>query len=103
MELSQVAADLQAKQDRCGHPGWVEDRFYAVLGLGLGKQADEIAAMSWPDRSDGPLSDIGDQMFEAWRQSSGHWRTASRVHAWFGAGMARSVRGTWYAAIITVD
>jgi hypothetical protein len=46
---------------------------------------------------------MGREMWDAWRQSRGHWAVASKRHDWFGAGMAKSKRGVWYATIITVD
>jgi len=84
-----------------GHFGWT-GRHAAILRV-LGMDGDEITAESWPWEGDAPMSQIARGMFDAWRQSPGHWRIASRPHRRFGDGLAKSRRGIWYACIIVAN
>jgi len=79
-------------------------RFRMVLEhFGQQVTCSEIAAQSWKHEDDEPLAVLGASMWKSWRQSSGHWRVASKRHEAIGAEMARGRNGIWYGTILVVD
>jgi hypothetical protein len=101
MRLAAEHARYMADKRQLGHQGFSR-RSQEIRAAGLGRAA-EICAESWRwQREDTPL-ELGEEMFRSWRSSRGHWKTASKRHRWFGAGMARGENGVWYACIIGVD
>ncbi len=104
MQAAQEHAEIQARQDRCGHQGFLRPGFYQEAEEATGDPAvAEIAAESWPEQTaaDGPT--LGADAFRSWRASPGHWRVASVPHKFYGAGMACSQTGIWYSTILTGD
>ncbi len=99
--LAEEHAARMASTGRQGHQGW-PGRF-SRIAREMGLKGTEICAESWYWRSHDPLETIGAEMFHSWQQSSGHWSVASSPHRYWGAGMARSRRGIWYACVIVAD
>jgi len=60
----------------------------------------EICAESWPWTDRQGLAAIAREMYDAWKQSPGHWGVASSRCDFYGAAMCRSSRGIWYATVI---
>lgn len=102
VQLAQQGARMQAAQGACGHPGF-NGRFQQAVASGLCNSASEISAESWPWQARSSMYELGWEMFKCWRQSPGHWRTASTRHRYFGASMAQGRNGTWYGCIIVGD
>lgn len=102
MAEAQAAAETQARLQRQGHHDWNAryQRYAARYGTSL---VSEIAAETWRDRPGETILDSGQQIWESWRQSPGHWKVASQRHSAVGAGMARGTNGVYYAAIIAVN
>lgn len=99
--LAQDHANYMARVDRQGHQHF-QSRYQRVREE-LGLSAVEICAESWPDQRDSSMWEIGQEMFECWQQSSGHWAVASRVHKRFGDGLAQGASGVWYACLLAAD
>lgn len=102
VRLAQDTADTLARRGEWGyrfdgHPGW--DAKYLTIRQRLGMRAVEVSAQSWPRQTVG--AERG--MYDSWNASPGHWRVVSTVHKRYGEGIARSRRGTFFAAIIVAD
>lgn len=104
-ELLQTLADehatYMARTCRQGHQRF-DSRFQRIRRE-LNMSAAEICAESWRRQADLPLEQVGHEMFKCWRQSPGHWRTASRKHRFWGGSMAKGRNGIWYSCIIVAD
>jgi hypothetical protein len=94
-------AEYQARTQQQGHQRW-ETRFHAISKAMGNRPPTEICAESWPWEKDAAPETVGRSMFQAWRQSPGHWRVASTPSLQYGAAMARGRNGIWYATIIVV-
>jgi hypothetical protein len=101
MKLASEQAQYQAQHQTQGHQGFPA-RCQKIQQAGMGSAA-EICAESWPWQRDESMFNLGTEMFQCWRQSSGHWAVACRKHKWFGAEMAQGQNGIWYATIIVAD
>ncbi|MCK9569138.1 hypothetical protein M0R72_09365 [Candidatus Pacearchaeota archaeon] len=103
--LATEHAVYMATRNRLGHDGF--NKRYQQIQNELGLSASEIAAESWPIEGTESLADIANQMFKAWKYSSGHWKIASKQHKYFGAEMLRGKtkrkRTIWYAVILVAD
>lgn len=101
MQLADEHADHMALTRKQGHQNF-QERFDRIRKEGIGT-AHEICAESWPWQEENTMLDLGLEMFKCWKQSPGHWRTASKPHKWFGAAMSKGSNGIWYACIIGVQ
>jgi hypothetical protein len=102
MEMATRHAAYQAKYNTQGHQ--LFDERVEELQKTMGKyQYAEICAESWKRQENDPLLDLGKEMFLCWEQSRGHWSVAKLAHKYFGADMAKSSKGIWYACIIVAD
>ncbi len=101
-EMATRHAKYQASHNKQGHQ--LFDQRVKELTKTLGKyKYAEIAAESWKRQANAPMSELGKEMFESWKQSSGHWKVASTSHKYFGADMAKGSNGIWYACILVAD
>lgn len=100
-QLATWGAYTCAVQGHGGHPTF--NQAFQIMSQEGYRNASEINAESWPWQANAAAKDLGWEMFKCWRQSSGHWRTAGTRHRFYGAGMARSARGIWYATILVSD
>lgn len=103
--LAQKHSEYQARVRVQGHQNW-NTRFNQCLQkFGQSSRPVEICAESWPWDWNLPPEKVGRTMYNAWRQSAGHWKIASRKHKYAGYGMAQEKGGKrrWFATIITVD
>lgn len=103
--ILQAAAEAHARYQAArgvqGHQQW--DRRFRELNRALPGYTNirEIAAESWPGESE---QRAAWEMFNSWRQSPGHWRSANGRCAIWGYSMAYSPRKrTWYACGILAD
>jgi hypothetical protein len=95
-------AQYQASHNQQGHQ--LFDSRVAELRKTMTNQSfAEIAAESWARQKDDSKLALGTEMFTCWKQSPGHWSVASKKHQFFGADMAMSSSGIWYACIIVAD
>jgi len=102
MEMATRHAKYQADHNNQGHQLFQQrvEELYRTLGQ---YKYSEIAAESWKwQEADSPLA-LGTEMFKCWFKSAGHWSVASKKHKYFGADMAKSSEGIWYAAILVAD
>lgn len=102
MQLATQHAKYMASVHQGGHQAF-NQRFQQIISAGVGHSAAEICAESWQWQANSSMFDLGMEMFKCWRQSPGHWRTASGQHRYFGADMAQGRNGIWYACIIVAD
>lgn len=112
VELAQTYADEMAainsqSQRRQGHFGWNKrsQRIREELGL----KAVEVSAQSDTLLANAPVSEVVENLYDAWRQSDGpkpladHWGIISEAHALYGDGIAQSKQGIYYGCIIVAD
>jgi len=102
MEMATRHALYQADKNTQGHQ--LFDQRVKELFKTLGQYAyAEICAESWKWQENESMMVLGQEMYKCWRQSTGHWSVASEKHVYFGADMAKSKKGIWYACIIVAD
>lgn len=105
VNMAQVCSELLAKKGpkvyrRDGHPNW-EARYQTLRKLGL--RAVEVTAQADASLANASEEAIVQNLYDAWKQSSGHWRVISKTHQRYGDGLARSAGGIWYGTIIVAD
>lgn len=84
-----------------GHPQWNER--YVKIRNELGLKAVEVTAQADASLANAPEEAVVRNLYDAWKQSSGHWRAVSRKHKLYGDGVAQSNGGIWYGTIIVAD
>jgi len=100
-----LAVSAQYNSDRCcylhrgGHHLW-DKRFQELVTTGLANTFGEINSEAWKRQENCNPVELWTEAFRCWSHSKGHWQVASKVHKWFGAGLAKSDRGIWYMTIV---
>ena len=94
-------ARLCVERRRLNHWDWAYRKAACEAQL-PGVNIEEIAGMTWRDKMGEKLSEAGASIFASFRQSSGHWRIASRRWRLYGLGMERD-GDTWYGVIVVGD
>lgn len=95
---AEAHAAYQARVGRQGHQGF--DRRYQQLRH-VGRNVREVANESWPGQNE---ADAAEEMYNSWRQSSGHWRAVNGRCRYWGMGMSyRPQNRTWYACGLFAD
>jgi hypothetical protein len=90
-EVNRYARHLARINRQDGHAGF-QLRFNRLNKL-TDLYIAEVTAESWPDQND---IDAAYEMFNAWKQSPGHWSVVDHECVFYGYAMARG-RDTWYA------
>lgn len=86
---------------RDGHPRW--DARYREIRSKLRMKAVEVTAQADANLADAPEEAIVRNLYDAWRQSSGHWGVISKPHKRYGDWIAVTKSGIWYGTIIVAD
>ena len=95
---AEAHAAYQARVGVQGHQGF--DRRYQQLRH-VGRNVREVANESWPGQSE---ADAAEEMYDSWRQSSGHWSAVNGRCRFWGYAMAYRPRNrTWYACGLFAD
>ncbi len=102
MDVAARHATYQAAMQRMGHQLWRSRTIELRWRVGP-YNFEEVCADSWPHQEHLSPVDIGRQMFSTWQKSPPHWKLVTRIHKYFGYGMAKSTRGIWYSCIITAN
>jgi hypothetical protein len=102
MEMATRHSQYQADHRQQGHQLW--DKRVKELFKTLGQYTySEIAAESWPEQAEASMLELGTEMYNCWRKSSGHWSVASKKHKYMGGDMKMGKDNIWYATIIVGD
>ena len=86
---------------RDGHPNW--DARYREIRSKLQMKAVEVTAQADANLADAPEEAIVRNLYDAWRQSSGHWGVVSKPHKRYGDWIGVTKGGIWYGTIIVAD
>lgn len=91
-------AEYQARVGVQGHQGF-DQRFRQLSWVG--RNIREVANESWPGQDEAAAAN---EMYNSWRQSSGHWSAVNgRCRFWGYAMRFRPQNRTWYACGLFAD
>jgi hypothetical protein len=99
MDLAQEHSEYMAAREKQDHSRFNER--YDLIKSRLNLSATEICAESWVWET--KPEEIALSMFKSWEYSPGHWRVASKIHKFYGEGLARGQNGIWYATVLVAD
>lgn len=95
---AEAHAAYQARMGVHGHQGF--DRRFQQLRH-VGGNVREVANESWPGQDEAAAAN---EMYNSWRQSSGHWSAVNgRCRFWGYAMRFRPQNRTWYACGLFAD
>jgi hypothetical protein len=99
-QMAEAHALYQASHQEQGHQGW--ERRYHELVAAMPDDTDfgECCAESWGREE---IAAAATELFNSWRQSSGHWARINGPCDHWGYAMARSSRNVWYGCAITAS
>ena len=100
--LAQQHVDSMARVQYQSHQGFGRRASEIRDALGV-REVAEICAESWERQRDDTPEQLWVEFVKCWKQSPGHWKTASVKHKWIGAAMARGKNGIWYGCIVAAD
>lgn len=98
--MAQIHAESMAKRQKTDHQDFNHRAGHIYRSLNL--MASEICAQTTVAPT-GLNNTVGDEVWQAWRQSQAHWSVAKDAHVYWGGGMAMGDNGVWYACIIVAD
>lgn len=100
-EWAQDNADYEARLGRqTGHARFVRYGYSQLSKALPGYKLAENTAESW-GRED--REEAASEMFNSWRQSSGHWRSVNGPAKLIGYGMAKSRNGKYYSTVVIAN